>query len=50
MVSRTESCKVAADTGLPWQWILPGGAVLIVGIAAAAYLGIRKRNANKSCE
>lgn len=36
--------------GVPWQWILPGGAVLIVGIAAAAYLGIRKRNANKSCE
>lgn len=29
--------------GLPWQWILPGGAVLILGAAAAIYLWHKKK-------
>ena len=29
--------------GLPWQWILPGGAVLILGTAAAIYLWHKKK-------
>ena len=29
--------------GLPWQWILPGGAVLILGTVAAIYLWHKKK-------